>query len=299
MQPQSGQLRTVDVRELLGRLRLPAMAAPMSAVSTPALVADACLAGIIGAFPTSNPRSAEQLEEWFDEIDDRIAAGERSGHDIGPVCANLIVGRQNRRLDTDIESVTRHGIRIVVTSIGSPAPVVDPLHAAGCAVLADVASVRHAHKALEAGADGLVLLAAGAGGHTGWANPFAFVHAVRRFYDGPLAVAGGMSDGASLWAARCAGYDLGLFGTRFIATPASAAPESWKAAMYEASMDDISLMTASNGVVASTLPDDLGSAGHTVGAVGRELTVSEVVDELETSWLAAQARTADLLGATR
>lgn len=284
------------VRHLLAGLRLPAMAAPMSAVSTPALVREACAAGIIGAFPTSNARSVHQLDEWFDEI----AAGDAgSPPSTGLVCANLIVGRQNRRLEHDVEAVARHRIPLVVTSIGSPAPVIEPLHEAGCAVLADVASVRHAHKALEAGADGLVLLAAGAGGHTGWANPFAFVHAVRGFYDGPLAVAGGMSDGASLWAAVCAGYDLGLFGTRFIATPVSDTPASWKEAMYRATMDDISLTTAPNGVVASTLPDDLGSAGHTVGAVAREQTVAEVVDELEASWLAARRRTAELLGGAR
>lgn len=278
-------------------MRLPAVAAPMTTVSTPSLVAEARAAGIAGAFPTSNPRSLAELDEWFDEIDETTTARAREGRSVGPLVANLIVGRQNRRLDDDVECVVRRGPELVITSVGSPAPVTAPLQAAGILVLADIASEAHAHKALAAGVDGLVLLGAGAGGHTGWANPFAFVRAVRAFYDGPLVVTGGMSDGASLWAARCAGYDLGMFGTRFIATPEGGAGAGWRAALERCSMDDVSLTVAPNGVAASALPDGAGSAGHTVSAVRGIQTVAEVVDELEATWNEARTRTASLLGA--
>jgi nitronate monooxygenase len=210
----------------------------------------------------------------------------------GAICANPIVGRQNRRLDADLECVTRRRVPLVITSVGSPAPVVGALQAAGCLVLADVASEAHAHKALELGVDGLVLLSAGAGGHTGWANPLAFVRAVRAFFDGPLAVAGGMSDGAALWAAVCAGFDLGLFGTRFIATPVSGAPGTWRDALVDATLDDITLTTAPNGVAASMMRSGVGSAGHAVSAVRRVESVAEVVDDLEAAWERALGMTA-------
>jgi len=282
------------LRSMVSGLRLPAMAAPMTGVSTPQLVAEACAAGVLGGFPTSNAASSQQLEEWFDEIDEGIASS-GAPHSPAPVVANLIVGRQNIRLDADVECVTRRRVPLVVTSVGSPKPVIGPLHDAGCLVLADVASMTHAHKALDAGADGLVLLAAGAGGHTGWANPLAFVRSVRAFYDGPLAVAGGMSDGTALWAAICAGYDLGFFGTRFIGTTASAAGDTWRQALVESTMDDITLATAANGVAASTMRGGGGSAGHTVGSVRSTTTVAALVDELEADWHAARDRTVALL----
>lgn len=283
------------LRELIARCRIPAVAAPMTGVSTPELVSAACRAGIMGSFPTSNAGSTAELDDWLDGIASEVAAAEADGRACGAVVANLIVGRQNRRLDADVESVTSRRVPVVITSVGSPAPVIEPLHQAGCLVLADVASVRHATKALEAGADGLVLLGAGAGGHTGWANPFAFVRAVRAFFDGPLVVAGGMSDGAALWAAIVAGYDLALFGTRFIATPEGAAGEAWKRALVDSTLDDISLGIAPNGVAASLLPDGQGSGGHTVAAVTAEAPTGVVVDELVAGWEAAKARTSGLL----
>jgi nitronate monooxygenase len=267
----------------------------MTGVSTPGLVTAACAAGIMGSFPTSNARSGAELDEWLDEIDDGLSRAEADGRTCGAVVANLIVGRQNTRLDGDVEAVTRRRVPVVITSVGSPAPVIEPLHEAGCVVLADVASIRHASKALAAGADGLVLLAAGAGGHTGWVNPLAFVRAVRGFFDGPLVVAGGMSDGAALWAAVVAGYDLGLFGTRFIATPEGSAGEDWKRALVDYTLDDVSVGMAPNGVAASMLPEGRGSGGHTVAAVGAEMPVAAVVDEIVAGWDEARARTSRLL----
>lgn len=284
--------------DLVTGLRLPAIAAPMTFVSTPELVAEACVAGIAGSFPTSNAESIAQLDEWFDQIETRRAAA-GGPHAAGPVAANLIVGKQNKRLDEDVESVVKWQPQLVITSVGSPAPVVEPLQQAGCMVLADVVSEAHAHKALAAGVDGLILLSAGAGGHTGWANPFAFVRSVRSFFDGPLVLTGGMSDGAALWAAICAGCDMAMFGTRFIATEESATPAAWQAALEQSTMDDISLITAQNGVVASSLPDGAGSAGHTVSAVRDRQTVSQLVEEIETGWGDARRRTEQLLNAER
>jgi nitronate monooxygenase len=276
-----------DLAEVLGRLSLPAIAAPMTGVSTPALVAAACSAGVIGSFPTSNCRSAAELDEWFDEIAERTAA---EGPAAADVAANLIVHRQNERLDSDLACLVRRRVKLVITSVGNPGAVVTPLHEAGCAVFADVASVAHSRKALDAGVDGLVLLSAGAGGHTGWANPFAFVRAVRAFYDGPLVLAGGVSDGTALWSAVTAGYDLGYLGTKLIATRESGASDEWRAAVIDSSLDDVTIATAPNGLSASLLRAG-GSAGHTVSGVSRLLSVREVVAETVAEWHAARADT--------
>lgn len=268
----------------------------MTFISTPGLVGEACAAGIVGAFPTSNASSIAELDEWFEQIDIRRASADAT-HGAGPVAANLIVGKQNKRLDADVECVVKWCPSFVITSVGSPAPVIEPLQQAGCLVLADIASEAHAHKALAAGADGLILLSAGAGGHTGWANPFAFVRAVRAFFDGPLVLTGGMSDGAALWAAQSVGCDLAMFGTRFIATDEAATPDTWLAALQTSTMDDITSVTAPNGVIASTLPDNAGSAGHTVSAVTARQSVAALIDEIEAGWVDARARTQRLLNA--
>ena len=278
--------------ELVASLRLPAIAAPMTFISTPELVGEACAAGIIGGFPTSNAPSIAELNEWFEQIRTRRAASERPA---GPIAANLIVGKQNKRLEEDLDCVITQQPEMVITSVGSPAPVVQPLQDAGCLVFADVVSEAHAHKALAAGVDGLVLLSAGAGGHTGWANPFAFVRAVRAFYDGPLVLTGGMSDGAALWAAQCAGYDLAMFGTRFIAAHEGNVTSEWQAALERYTMDDVTLTTAPNGIAASMLPGNVGSAGHTISAVKSRQSVAELVDEIERGWLEAREGTRRLL----
>ena len=274
--------------QLIGSLRLPAIAAPMTFISTPELVGEACAAGIIGAFPTSNAESISELNDWFEQIQ---ARREESEWPKSAIAANLIVGKQNKRLDEDVDCVVAQQPEMVITSVGSPAPVVEPLQAAGCLVFADVVSEAHAHKALNAGVDGLVLLSAGAGGHTGWANPFAFARAVRSFYDGPLILTGGMSDGAALWAAQCLGFDLAMFGTRFIATHESKVTAEWQAALERCTMDDVTLTTAPNGVVASGLPGNVGSAGHTISAVRARQSVADVVDELDRGWQQARETT--------
>ncbi len=185
----------------------------MFLVSGVELVVAACRNGVIGAFPTVNCRSPEQLDGWLDRDREPAAQHSRqSGKAAAPICPNLIVHRSNARLAQDLAVLLRHKPEIVITSVGSPAPVLAPLHDAGALVLADVACIRHAERAVAAGADGLVLLTAGAGGQTGWLNPFAFVRAVRAFFDGPIVLAGGIGDGHALRAARGARLRSRLYG---------------------------------------------------------------------------------------
>jgi nitronate monooxygenase len=256
-------LQTTDLlARLRDRLALPLIAAPMFLVSGVELVVAACRFGVIGAFPTVNCRSSEELDVWLGDIETRLRQhADAQGRLPAPVCPNLIVHRSNARLDADLKVLLRHDCEIVITSVGSPAPVITPLHDAGALVLADVASLRHAERALEAGADGLVLLSAGAGGQTGWLNPFAFVRAVRAFFKGPIVLAGGIADGHALRAARMLGCDLAYMGTKFIATRESLADPRYKAMLVRSSADDILLTTAFTGLQTNMLRPSIVAAG--------------------------------------
>lgn len=244
------------------RLLLPLIAAPMFLVSGVELVVAACRNGVIGAFPTVNCREAEQLDGWLGEIERRLQVhADATGKPAAPVCPNLIVHRSNARLAQDLAVLLRHRPEIVITSVGSPAPVLGPLHDIGALVFADVASIRHAERAVAAGADGLVLLTTGAGGQTGWLNPFAFVRAVRGFFDGPIVLAGGISDGHALRAAEALGCDLAYMGTKFIATRESLADARYKQMLVEATADDILLTTAFTGLQTNMLRPSIEAAG--------------------------------------
>jgi nitronate monooxygenase len=304
-----------------GRLAVPLIAAPMFQVSGPELVTAVCQAGAIGAFPTSNCRTLEELDDWLGRIMAATAG-------FAPACANLII--RQARLQGDLELLLQHRVEMVITSVGSPAAVVEPLHGVGCRVFADVASLQHAQKAIAAGVDGLVLLAAGAGGQTGWANPFAFVRAVREIFEGPIVLAGGVSDGASLWAARVLGCDLAYMGTRFIASQESLAGQGHKAMLVAASLDDVITTRAFTGldtnmlrpsIVAAGLDParldelvtptdarqtfgaaapgpkrwkDIWSAGHSVSGVREVLPAAEIVRRTREEYVAARARSAAL-----
>jgi nitronate monooxygenase len=238
------------------RLRLPLIAAPMLHVLGPDLVTAACRAGVIGAFPTKNARSVEQLDSWLSKIRARLADAEGRA---APFCPNLIM--RYARLKDDLACVARHGAEVVITSVGSPAAAVPALHDAGCLVLADLATLRHAEQAIAAGADGLILLTAGAGGQTGWLNPFAFVRAVRSMFDGVVVLAGGVSDGRALAAARVLGCDLAYMGTRFIATRESLASDAYRAMLVRSSMDDVMLTSSFTGLPANMLAPSIAAAG--------------------------------------
>lgn len=247
---------------LKSRLRLPLIAAPMFLVSGPALVKAACRAGVIGSFPTANCRTVAELDSWLADMNDDLnRAADETGRAPAPLCPNLIVHRSNSRVPDDLAAVLRHKVEMVITSVGSPEPVLKPLKDAGCLVLADVASVRHAEKAVAAGVDGLVLLTAGAGGQTGWVNPFAFVRAVRGFWDGIVVMAGGMSDGHAIAAAETLGCDLAYMGTRFIATRESMAKDDYKEMLVKSRLDDVLLTKAFTGLETNMLRPSIVAAG--------------------------------------
>ncbi len=247
---------------LRDRLRLPLIAAPMFLVSGPALVTAACRAGVMGSFPTANCRTVDELDAWLAGMeDDAKRAADAEGRAPAPWCPNLIVHHSNPRVPEDLAAVLRHKAEIVITSVGSPEPVMKPLKDAGCLVLADVASVRHAEKAVAAGVDGLVLLTAGAGGQTGWANPFAFVRAVRTFWDGIVVMAGGMADGHAVAAAQALGCDLAYMGTKFIATRESLAKDAYKQMLVSSRLDDVLLTRAFTGLETNMLRPSIEAAG--------------------------------------
>jgi nitronate monooxygenase len=238
---------------LAARIRVPLIAAPMLRVSGPRLVSTVCRAGAVGAFPVANAGSTQRLAAWLHTI------GRAVGESDAPYCPNLIV--RHPALDEQVDCLVRHGVELVITSVGSPAPVLGRLHDAGAVVLADVATLDHAHKAVDAGVDGLVLLSAGAGGQTGRLNPFAFVRAVRRFFDGVVALAGGISDGVALRAAHALGADLGCMGTRFIATTESMATPEYREMLVDSTMDDVLLTSAFTGLPTSMLRPAVVAAG--------------------------------------
>lgn len=237
------------------------IAAPMLRVSGIELVSAACRAGVVGAFPTANAESLEAFAGWMARLNGEAAAARDAGTAHAPWCPNLIMRRDPARVRAEVELIVRHRAELVITSVGSPAAVIPALHDGGCLVLADVASVHHAERAIEAGADGLVLLTAGAGGHTGWANPFAFVRAVRAFFDGPLVLAGGLPDGVALRAATVLGCDLGSMGTRFIATEESLASAPYKKMLAASSLDDVMTTRAFTGLPANFLRPSVVNAG--------------------------------------
>ena len=244
---------TGPLAALLPRLTLPLIAAPMFRVSGPELVIAACRAGVIGAFPTANCRSVDEFDQWITRIEAAV------GPTDAPWCPNLIMRRVD--LKQELAVLLRHRVEVVITSVGAPDPVVAPLHDIGCLVLADVASVRHAEKAVAAGVDGLILLTAGAGGQTGWANGFAFARAVRRFFDGPIVMAGGVSDGAAIFAAQVLGCDLAYMGTKFIATHESMAEPGYKQMLVDSRLDDVLLSKAFTGLETNTLKPSILAAG--------------------------------------
>jgi nitronate monooxygenase len=281
----------------------------MTDVSGPELVVVACTNGVIGTFPTHNASTVTVLDEWLDRIRAGLSATTLTGQLPAPVGANLIVHHSNARLHDDITALIRGGVELVIASVGSPKDVVGPLHAGGVAVYADVASMRHVEGAIAAGVDGLVLLTAGAGGQTGWANPFAFVRAVRERYDGTIVLAGGVSDGAGVLAAEVLGADLVYLGTRFIATEESLAPTDYKAALVAATLDDVTTTTQVSGLAANVLTRwldrledgtsagfaqdkllarrNVWAAGHSVAGSNDVISVTELVDRLERDYLSA------------
>lgn len=311
----------LTVQALKNSLALPVIASPMFLVSHPAMVIAQCKAGIVGAFPALNARPAELLNDWLSEISAALdqARAECPDSPIAPYAVNLIVHTTNPRLDDDLATCERHKVPLVITSLHAPDKVVQRVHAYGGLVFHDVTTVRHARKAVAAGVDGLILVCAGAGGHAGTLSPFALVAEVRQFYDGPLVLAGAITQGEQVLAAQAMGCDFAYMGTRFIAAAESNAMPNYKAMVVAGSAADIIYTPYFSGVPGNYLkpsiaaqgldPDNLPldpnasmnvakprswseiwSSGQGVGAVQAIEPVAQIVQRLITEYRQARAR---------
>ncbi|WP_417592806.1 NAD(P)H-dependent flavin oxidoreductase [Parasphingorhabdus sp.] len=239
-------------------LTLPAIAAPMFLISGPEMVIAASKAGIIGAFPTPNARTSEILDDWMAQITTTLAAEPNAA----PWAANLVVHRSNPRLAEDVACVVKYKPPLVITALGSPAEIIEQVHSYGGLVYADVNSVAFARKAAAAGVDGLVLVGAGAGGHTGQIAGFAFVEEVRKFWDGAIVLGGAISSGHAIRAAEVLGADLAYLGTSLIPCEESLAVQEYKQMVLDAGAEDIIPSNAITGVTANWLKQSLINAGH-------------------------------------
>ena len=247
----------------LFNLRLPVFAAPMFLISGPEMVLAACRAGIIGAFPTPNARPIETLDVWMKQITEGLAQArdQQASSTIGPWCANLVTHSSNSRLPEDLALIAKYKPPIVVTALGSPKPAIEVVHNYGGLVFADVIDIKLARKAVAAGADGLACVCAGAGGHTGMLSPFAFVSAVREFFDGTGIVGGGISDGWGIAGAIACGADYVYMGTRFIPTTESMAAPAYKKMVVDSTVDDLIVSSGITGTAASWLKPSLRALG--------------------------------------
>ncbi len=249
---------------VLQNLTLPVVASPMFIVSYPELVLAQCKAGIVGSFPALNARPAELLDEWLTQMNEALDAHRAAnpGARIGPIAVNQIVHQSNVRLEQDVRVCVEHKVPIFITSLRAPArEIIDAVHSYGGIVLHDVINLRHAQKALEAGVDGLILVAAGAGGHAGTTSPFALVGEVRRMFDGPIVLSGAIANGGSILAAQAMGADLAYMGTRFIATQEAHAVDDYKRAIVNASASDIVYTNLFTGVHGNYIRESIVNAG--------------------------------------
>lgn len=246
------------------QLQLPVISAPMFLVSGPELTIAACKAGVIGSFPSLNARTAADFEQWLQTIEAALSEA-RNGdatRRIAPFAVNLIVLQTgDGRFEADLELCERYRVPLIISSVGSPKPVLKTVQAYGGRVFHDVVTLEHARKAAEAGVDGLVLVCAGAGGHTGALSPFAFVPQVRRFFDGTIVLAGGISDGAGIRAARELGADFAYMGTRFAATQESMASAVYKDMLIEQGSKDVVLTPSISGLPANYLRASIAAVG--------------------------------------
>ena len=309
---------------ILQNLSLPVIASPMFIASGPALVAAQCKAGIVGSFPALNARPAELLDTWLTDLQRELAdyAAANPGAKVGPIAVNQIVHASNTRLEHDVEVCVKHQVPIIISSLRAPPQeMLDAVHSYGGIVLHDVVSIRHAQKALEAGVDGLILVAAGAGGHAGALSPFALVGEVRKFFDGPLALSGAIATGDAILAAQAMGADLAYIGSRWLATQESNVSASYREAIVESSAADIVYTNLFTGVHGNylkksivnagldpeALPEsdkskmsfgdgtakawrDIWGAGQGVGLMDDVPTVAEMVERLKNEYDAARAR---------
>jgi nitronate monooxygenase len=315
------------IPEVLRKLALPVIGSPLFIASGPKLVAAQCKAGIVGSFPALNARPAELLDTWLTELKAELAAYQAANPDaiVGPIAVNQIVHQSNTRLADDVAMCVKHQVPIIISSLRAPPKeMLDAIHSYGGIVLHDVVSIRHAQKALEAGVDGLILVASGAGGHAGTLSPFALVGEVRKFFQGPIALSGAIASGDAILAAQAMGADFAYIGSRWLATEEANVDDGYRRAIIESSAADIvytNLFTGVHGnylkksIVAAGLdPDalpeadksamdfgsgstakakawrDIWGAGQGVGLMHDAPTVAEVVGRLKEEYASARAR---------
>ncbi|WOJ95889.1 nitronate monooxygenase [Congregibacter brevis] len=267
------------------KLRLPVFCAPMFLVSGPELVIAACKAGISGSFPSTNTRSIEELDQWMAEISGALTPND------APWVMNLITHSSYTRLEEELALVAKYKPAAVITALGSPKPVMETVHGYGGLVFADVVSLKLAKKAADAGVDGLACISAGAGGHTGQLSPFAFVSAIREFFEGFIAVGGGICDGAGVAGAIAAGADYVYMGTRFLPTEESMAQQEYKEMVIAATSEDLVISSAITGTQASWLKASVEQAGidvDTEAPMGRDYSGAGDSKRWRDIWAAGQ-----------
>ena len=308
---------------VLQRVPFPVIASPMFIISTPALVIAQCKAGVVGSMPALNARPAAQLDDWLAEITETLAAHDRAHPDqpAAPFAINQIVHKSNDRLDHDMSLCAKYRVPLIITSLGAREDVNEAVHAWGGVVLHDVINDAFARKAVAKGADGLIAVAAGAGGHAGTKSPFALVQEIRRWFDGPLALSGAIANGGAVLAAQAMGADFAYVGSAFIATVEARATEAYKQAVVDGTSDDIVYSNLFTGVHGNYLkasiraagldPDhlpesdpsqmnfgsesakawkDIWGSGQGIAAVERVVPVAELVQRLRTEYAAARQR---------
>ncbi|OJW76650.1 MAG: 2-nitropropane dioxygenase [Sphingomonadales bacterium 63-6] len=248
---------------LLANLRLPVIGSPLFIISNPDLVIAQCKAGIVGSFPTLNARPSGMLDEWLHRITEELAAHNRANpdHPSAPFACNLIVHRSNPRLEEDAMVLAKWKVPLVITSLGAIEDINKGVHGWGGIVLHDVINQRFAHKAIEKGADGLIAVAAGAGGHAGAQSPFALMQELREWFDGPIALSGAIAHGRSILAAQAMGADLAYIGSPWIATPEANAIDAYKQAIVEGAASDIVYSNLFTGVHGNYLKSSIQRAG--------------------------------------
>ena len=248
---------------VLRNLPLPIIGAPLFIVSNPKLVIEQCKAGVVGSMPSLNARPAEQLDEWLAEITEALAAHNKAHPDspAAPFAINQIVHKSNDRLEHDLQVCAKYKVPIVITSLGARTDLNEAVHGWGGVVLHDIINNTFARKAIEKGADGLIAVAAGAGGHAGVKSPFALIQEIRQWFDGPLALSGAIASGGAVLAAQAMGADFAYIGSAFIATDEARAAEGYKQMIVESSSDDIVYSNLFTGVHGNYLKGSIRSAG--------------------------------------
>ena len=313
---------------ILQNLRIPVIGAPLFIVSGPELVIAQCKAGVVGSFPSLNARPEHVVDEWLDQITTELAEYNEKNPDkpAAPFAVNQIVHKTNNRLEHDVEMCVKHKVPIVITSLGARTEVFDAIHSYGGIVLHDVINIVFAHKALDKGADGLIAVCSGAGGHAGRLSPFALIQEIRQFFDGPLALSGSIAHGGAIAAAQAMGADLGYIGSAFIACDEARAVDGYKDMIVDSKAGDIvysNLFTgvhgnylapsiAKAGLDPNDLPEsdpsamnfgsggnqeakawkDIWGCGQGIGAIQKRVSTSDYVDQLEREYNEARARLA-------